>query len=338
MAGNNTSDANVIKFHEMNAYIIYLAVSSVLCAVGIFLNSLIVYVFAQDKRSIQQTSFNVSLYHLSIASIGQYISLIPHLAVDLSRIDSKYTRGWLQIFICNITDALTLFFCFAFVTAIILCYITVTRYLLIKDPINNHVDLNKTRIYLAICWITGFILLIPNTLSWSMDRKNGFCIRGNVPFFHTYSWLAVVVGLVLPIFLMTNTYFLTVYKFYIRRNVINVIGRTIKYQKHVTGLLGVLILIYILSWVPYGVYWILSMWQFFGKGIQAEHKKSTVMRLCLLPSFCAGIMNALFYGFASREIRKSVIKRIIVRKGEPKHVKDKPVVVKAHELFVISNK
>lgn len=315
--GSNTWNTS---HHHVNARVfdattntVYMTLSLVMIVFGILMNVVVVFLYVRKK--IQRSRFNFSLLHLSASNIAQHIGLLPHLIIDLKQIPVDVSIIT-ETLICSVTDGLTLFFMFASTSANILCFITITRYLVIKNPIKNYINGSKNTYLLCTMWLLGVIFLLPNALSWKLDHKNGFCVRGklysNQVTFRVYAWSMLIVGLVVPVFLMVWTYSQTVYRFYIKKPDEAHGGiQKIKYRKQVTALLGALIIVYLLSWLPYSVYWTLSIQNYFGTGINAEYKKSRIMRLTLLPCLGGSMMNVIFYGLSNYEFRQKFLTTIL---------------------------
>ena len=69
-----------------------------------------------------------------------------------------------------------------------------------------------------------------------------------------------------------------------------------KHRLKVIRHIGILIAVFLVSWVPFGVCWTLHMIKYFSTGIKGEYEKSRLVKYTLLPCLAASILNILFHG------------------------------------------
>ena len=81
-------------------------------------------------------------------------------------------------------------------------------------------------------------------------------------------------------------------------------------------------------WLPYGIYYVLLVVDYFGTGIKAEYKKKRIGSILMIFCLSAAFLNILFYGLKNKQFRLKLIKIFKVNNkifNEKSSVVDPPV-------------
>ncbi|XP_066933647.1 QRFP-like peptide receptor [Clytia hemisphaerica] len=308
---NGTNNESLEAVQEIFDYpwnFVYTALATILLSCGIIANLVFIYVYRHGN--IQRTHFHFCLVHLGAANIGQQIGFIPWIIINLKTVHSE--NPILDSIICGFTDGLTGFFVAAFVNVWIILHMSIIRYRIIKNPMANTLNNKRKSMRLFIgFWISSCLVFIPNTLTMENTQTYGFCLRTHrftKEFTGIYRSVLSISGLVIPIFIMTVVYVLVFCQFYYQaRDKFDpdfVSQVKVNHRNRVVRFLGVLVLIFICSWLPFGVYFILNTIGFFEKTMQAEYIKTRIMKLTMLPCISTAFTNVLFYTIMNPQFRK----------------------------------
>ncbi|XP_066918051.1 QRFP-like peptide receptor [Clytia hemisphaerica] len=308
---NGTNIGSLEAVQEIFDYpwnFVYTALATILLSCGIIANLVFIYVYRHEN--IQRTHFHFCLVNLGTANIGQQIGFIPWIIINLKTVHSE--NPILDSIICGFTDGLTGFFVAAFVNVWIILHMSIVRYKIIKNPMANTLNNKRKSMRLFIgFWISSCLVFIPNTLTMENTQTYGFCLRTHrftKEFTGIYRSVLSISGLVIPIFIMTVVYVLVFCQFYYQaRDKFDpdfVSQVKVNHRNRVVRFLGVLVLIFICSWLPFGVYFILNTIGFFEKTMQVEYIKTRIMKLTMLPCISTAFTNVLFYTIMNPQFRK----------------------------------
>lgn len=308
---NKTVTHSFGEIFKPNVLIAYKLVCWLVILVGMFMNSCTIYLYVTKR--IQQTHFNNSLKHLSISSIVQYLGFIPFLVVNLKNIPEGDPLG---SFVCGLTFGMTVFFGATFVSTYIVTFMSVERFRIIKSPIVSLGLTNKknVKIYAAL-WLASIILLAPNLFTYKLNKNIGICTRSINQYgkytIYIYGYLMVLIALPIPTFVMVTTYLLTIYQLYKKKS-----EARLRHRRQVVKVLGMLIVIFLIGWMPFGMNWLLSYLDYYRK--DELYKDIRISRFSLVPALCVPILNVLIYGMTNMQFRRSF--QMLVKKKKKPHI------------------
>ena len=203
---------------------------------------------------------------------------------------------------CGTSYGLSIFFAFTFCNAFIVALLSIHRYKAIRHPL-DHSDIKPRHLF--ACWVLGIIWLIPNMFTF--QYKNALCIR-EFDSFHLlgqiYKVGMLMCGMILPIFVIAVTHMLTI-RALVRRT--KSAGQEFKSsheankamnknKRSVTKRLTALVLIAIISWVPFGLFYVIDMVKQKSNDPCEEHKLVFTYKCCLLytsPSPRDGLLSRM---------------------------------------------
>ena len=242
MAENETDLSDFQNVFDPPIENLYLAVCFLVIFSGISFNLSIIWLF--HRRDISHTLFNFCLVQLGISNIFQNVNAIPYIVVDLRKTDKV---NWIVDSVrCGFVDGQSLFFTGAFVTVYIISFMSVKWYLIIKNPLNARQHQDPPVKYIVLLWIMACLIITPNFFTFELDPFHGFCTRAHqenvFDYVLTYKIVLLIVGFVLPIFVMIIAFALIVRQFYVKTNIgENVSQVKLKYRKKVVRFLGIVI-------------------------------------------------------------------------------------------------
>ena len=287
----------------------YKLVGILLITTGLLANTFVIYLYRSKK--IERTLFNFFLLLIGISNIFQNLGALPYL-IEVS--EDHVTRSRFE---CAVFQGLSFFFVGAFVTIYTICFMTIKWFTIVKDPLNQNQENVKRNLlrFVLILWFLSVLLILPNFFTNEWDSVHRYCLRTNnfgsaVEF---YKGTLFLTGLIIPILVMVITYVLIIRQFYVKTslgcNPNNSVESPVKlkYRKKVAIFLGMVILTFVLCWTPFGIYFLLTMTSELGSNIDSRNVYNSlrVLKLVVLPCFCAAVINVLCYGLKGREIKKA---------------------------------
>ncbi|XP_053953650.1 somatostatin receptor type 2-like [Anastrepha ludens] len=291
------------SFADLATLVLY----SLVCLVGLFGNTLVIYVVLRFSK--MQTVTNIYILNLAIADECFLIG-IPFLLYTM-RICSWRFGG----FMCKaymVSTSIT-----QFTSSIFLLIMSADRYLAVCHPISSP-KLRTQRIakmVSAIAWLTSAVLMLPVILYAStVIQEDGVNLSCNIEWPETYKKHSATTFTLYTFFLGFATplcFILCFYYLVIRK--LHTVGSKHKSKekkrshRKVTRLVLTVITVYILCWLPY---WISQVALINSNPMQSHLSRLEILIFLLL--FCLvysnSAMNPILYAFLSDNFRKSFFK------------------------------
>ena len=288
-------------------------------------NSGVCYIIVKYKKI--QNTVNLLLLNLSFADIVTALAVYPYLFLDLSKINIK---GKYADFLCGLTEGLTLFFSASLVNLLTLSVLSLSRYTLINHPTKQNWRIRKQNVkWIAVAtWLVSFSLLIPNGVSFRYNPGNKICWRhwakGIIPVLYFVATL--IMGMAVPLFTLTFTYISTIYTLWFKASTrrlsrSNSQTSVSTSRKRISVLLGLLILAYLVCWLPFGVYWLLSAaLNYFPKTVEGQKQMIRITRYTILVALVNTSLDPIVYAYSNRQIKdgaRRTIRRPTINMVEP---------------------
>lgn len=302
---NKSLNTTILIFTETES-LVYQVVCCLIIFFGTVVNILIITMYRRNL--ILRSAFNFYMVNLSLSNIMQYLGFLPYLFVKLDVFQERNsTAGSL---FCSITDGIHFFFVAAFTTVQTLVLMSILRYKAIASPFNT-ITLKKAKLQCAYLWLIGFVIITPSLFlfNFSSDTKTCHIVdsRLGVVVTKMYRFTLSAIGLPIPLLCMTITYLLIIHKLYTRKKPTTQTA-TFRKRNKITVLLGVLILVFISCWLPFGVYFVLNNSGFYSpSNVGNESRKLRTTKLCMAPCLIAGLLNFIFYALTNKSIRSAFI-------------------------------
>ena len=288
-----------------------IALYIIITCLGIFGNGTILYLFA--SRKVRYNSFNVLILNLAIADFLADVFAYPYITMGIDLGGLRRLSGANANLACAFTIGLTPFWMVTGVSIITLSFISYTRYLKIKYPMNVFciTERRGTTIFLCICWIAGICIPLPNFFSFRYLPKTAVCHRSWPEWFHgpTYRISTTLISIFLPTIVMLFTLIST------RRilskqsqstdDVISQLpeGYLAKRRK-VVRLFGALIVVFLTFWSPFFTYWVAAA--ITPQTFIENNLGGKVICVLILVALCNTVANPIVYALRGEEIQKGL--------------------------------
>ena len=269
---------------------------------------MVCFIILRYKRI--QNTVNLLLLNLSFADIVTAVAVLPYVFVDISA--TKLTGKSADI-LCGITEGLAVFFVASLVNLLTLSILSLSRYTLINHPTKQNWRIRKQSVkwFAAASWVISFGFMTPPAVSFRYNPNDKICWRhwakGIVP--GVYFAATVIMGMVIPLSTLTFTYISTIYTLWFKpstRRLSRSNSRTTvsSSRKRISILLGMLIVAYIVCWVPFGVYWLLSAAvNYFPNTIDGQIKMIRITKYTILVALLNTCLDPIVYALSNRQIK-----------------------------------
>ena len=278
----------------------------VLTLAGICGNGLVLFLIAAKR--VERTVFNTLLVNLSCADIIADISLYPYIFVDLREFNTNPLQGRL---LCNFTVGLTVFFTCTGVSLQTLTIISVNRYMCINHPLRFEWQQGRKSALCSIpvTWLISTMVMVPNYVSFVHKSKWGVCKREWPQSFNgtAYTLITSLLGLLAPMIVLVYTYTATVITMRSRRSEPRS-GDIIRVNRQKTvRLLGWLIVLFSVCWVPFFIYWVLSRAvSIFSEGYNGDYQRMRAIRLTIIAAAANTVADPVIYALFSERYRTAL--------------------------------
>ena len=300
--GTNPNVTHTIftKAEDITTKVLYI----VIAVINLTGNSALVYVISKHKRI--QNTVNLLLLNLSFADIVTGIAVFPYLFIE-SRSDV----------LCGIKEGLPIFHAASMANFLTLAFLSLSRYLLINHATRPSWRIRKPAVkWLALAsWLVGIGLMTPSIVYSKYNEEKMICedhwLNGIAP---KATFIATFMISLVTLFAMFFTYFATVHTLWFKSSTrrltrSNSISTVQSSRKRITILLGVLIVAFLICWLPFTVYLVLSAGlHYFPNTVDAYVEKTRLKRFTVLAAFLNTCMDPLFYAFGNSQIRAEATK------------------------------
>ena len=294
----------------------------VLTTLGIGFNTIVCYLIIRHRHL--RVIVNILIFNLALSDIVACFSVYPFVFLDISK---TTLRGRSANLMCGLTEGLSLFFIVATVSLLTLSVLSISRYIVISHPLKLNWRLKKGNIkyIFSLIWITSAALLIPSSVSFEYDEKKQFCVRSWAPGIHkmVYFCFTGVLGFFIPVFSLTFTYFTSVHILWFKKKPATFRARSssittnanLNVKKRVSILLGTLIIVYLLCWMPFAIYWLLSAGMgYYDKEGDSEIDGIRIARITVFIALSNTVLNPIVYAFTNVHLREALVSCIKCKK------------------------
>ncbi|XP_061400267.1 somatostatin receptor type 5-like [Musca vetustissima] len=287
----------VIKLITMILY-------SLVCIVGLFGNTLVIYVVLRFSK--MQTVTNIYILNLAIADECFLIG-IPFLLYTMH--NSSWQFGEYACKAYMVSTSIT-----QFTSSIFLLIMSADRYIAVCHPISSPRYRTPTvsKIVSGIAWLTSALLMLPVIL-FANTVTNGKHTSCNIKWPEaqntqsgtTFILYSLALGFATPLTFILGFYCLVIRK-------LHTVGPKHKSKekkrshRKVTKLVLTVITVYILCWLPYWISQVALITSTPGKCVSRLEITIFLLASCLVYSNSA--MNPILYAFLSDNFKKSFMK------------------------------
>ena len=310
---NSTSEAIKRNYYyfSVTAHTILSIIYVIISIIGILgnLSTWLTIPFYSELRSpMNYLLLNLSLAHL-IANINV---LLFCFVLDTGKIASSQNSRNIA---CAFTEGLGLYFIAAGTYLLTLCVISFNRYMAIQYPTRQGLRMQKKSVFVynTAVWIIATLWIIPSMISFRYEEKIQICLR-DWRFTHpvVYRISALLWSIAMPL-----TFLLLCFGAILWRRKDNIpfipdqpafVMRRLNLHK-AEKLLGFLILSYLMTWIPFFIYWILYTANYF-PGCSGEINAMRWLRVTVLFTAMNSVVDPFIYVYGSKE-HKRIILRIV---------------------------
>ncbi|XP_037959599.1 somatostatin receptor type 2-like [Teleopsis dalmanni] len=302
-----TFHQHCLAYRNSFADIFTLILYSVVCIVGLFGNTLVIYVVLRFSK--MQTVTNFYILNLAIADECFLIG-IPFLIYTMRICSWKFGE-----YICKaylVSTSIT-----QFTSSIFLLIMSADRYLAVCHPITSprYRTLHIAKKVSAIAWLTSAVLMLPVILYASaVTQEDGVNFSCNIDWPETYKKHSGTTFILYTFFLgfMTPLCFILIFYYLVIRK-LHSVGQKHKSKekkrshRKVTRLVLTVITVYILCWLPH---WISQVALINSNPGQRDLSRLEILIFLLLGclAYSNSAMNPILYAFLSDNFRKSFSK------------------------------
>lgn len=267
-------------------------------------NSMLIYVIAKHKRV--HNTVNLLFLNLSIADIVTGVAVLPYLFVN-GRSD----------ILCGLKEGLPFFHAASMANFLTLVVLSLSRYLLINHATRPTWRVRKQAVkwFALASWLAGISIMMPNVVYSKYNETTQICedlwLRGIAS---TATYITTLVISMVALLSMLFTYFATAYTLWFKASTqrlsrSNSVSNLHSSRKRVTVLLGMLIIAFLLCWIPFTVYFLLSAaLHYFPDTVDGYAERTRVKRFTLLAAFLNTCMDPFFFAYGNSEIREEARK------------------------------
>ena len=271
-------------------------------------NSLIWTIVLRNKRL--QSPMNYLLLNLSLADIISGLTVYPY--VFILDVGSIFDSPKQQARLCILTEGLSFFFVAAGASLLTLSAVSGNRFLAICYPTRQSLRMGRVSVlvFSIVTWIISISCILPGMLSFKYELKFKSCIRNwgriNRP---VYRFYILFIGTVFPTLFLLASFSAIVVK---SRQVIPIDdarsnGSRILQMRKAEKMLGVLIFVYLVCWLPFSTFWGLrSATNYFPRTVQGLRKSNRWMRTAVLCAILNGTLDPFVYILGSSDLKKAV--------------------------------
>ena len=266
------------------------------------------------KNNFLRSPMNYLLLNLSLADMVAGLSVYPYLFIlDVGII---FTSPKQQARLCIVTEGLSFFFVAAGASLLTLCAISGNRFLSACYPTRQNLRMGRTSVFLfsIFSWIISTSCMFPGMLSFKYEPEFKSCIRdwGPINGF-VYRSAILLIGTVFPsIFLVTSFFAIVVKSRQIARmDNARMTGGRILQLRRAEKTLGVLIVVYIVCWLPFSAFWGLMNANHFPRTVQGVEKGNRWMRISVFFATLNGTCDPFVYTLGSSDLTKAA-KQVLI--------------------------
>ena len=275
--------------------------------VNVFANSLVWTTIIKNRHL--KSPMNYLILNLSLADIISGISVYPYLF--MTDAGAFFHSPEKQARLCIITEGLSLFWIANGASLLTLCGISFNRFLAVAYPTRQNLRMDRKSVvaFNIFTWIIATACMIPGIISWSYKSQFKTCMNDfRVLNGFVYRIVLLLIGTVLPSTFLILSFLAIVYKV---RAIVPIEDARMNSRRYdrmqkAEKMLGILILIYVISWLPFSLYWtLLTTTNYFPISNDGVRLSNQWMRVTALFCTLNGSLNPFVYNFTNLELRRA---------------------------------
>ncbi|XP_053707791.1 somatostatin receptor type 5-like [Synchiropus splendidus] len=285
----NTSSMEPLPFNVVTA-VIYIVVF----IVGILGNSLAIFVMLRYAK--MKTVTNIFILNLALAD-ELYILGIPFLGTNSSL--SYWPYGNFFCKVCMTADAMS-----QFTSTFCLTAMSIDRYLAVVHPIRsaNWRKPQVVKVFSAMIWIVSFLVVLPVSMYSHVQEELNTCNLSWPPPENTWAIAFIlytsILGFFAPLIVISICYLLIVIR--VRSAGMRAgITKRRKSERKVTRMVIIIVLVFILCWLPFYVTNIVNLFYI----IPEDNATAAVYFTLVILTYVNSCANPILYGMLTDKFR-----------------------------------
>ena len=279
-------------------------------------NSMVIFIIGKEKQF--QNTINLLIVNLLSADIVAGLAVYPYLFIEITIEDNEAGRADLM---CGLKNGLTMFLAAATVNFMTLCTVSLSRYLMISHPTKPKWRIRKNYVkwISMLVWLISILALFPNIVSYRYVPEAGICDR-KWPGWINATILFVITAVIysVTLFSLLFTFGSTIRTFWLKGSTRLASNNTsaLRSRRKATTILGLLLLAFLICWLPFAVYWVLSaMTSYFSNTLSGNIKKVRAIRYTILFAFLNTCLDPIIYTLGNSQIKAKALE--ILRRRKP---------------------
>ena len=313
MANISTSDfsseLSYSSYFTQEIHILLMLLYVIITVINFGANTLIWIVIL--RNSVLQSPMNYLLLNMSLADMIAGLSVYPFVfKLDVRTV---FQAPSLQSHLCILTE-LSFFFVASGVSLFVLCAISCNRFLGICYPTRQHLRMGRLSViaFSMATWVMSTSCVLPCMFSLKYEPKFKSCVFNWGPINAVaYRVSILMIGTMLPTLFLILSFLAILMK---SREAVpmdddRMRSRRILKMRKAERMLGALIVVYLVCWLPFSLYWgLYSFTDYFPMTVQGVGRSSRWLDVTVFFAALNGTLNPFVYSLGSSDFKRAVIR------------------------------
>eukprot|EP00794_Sanderia_malayensis_P014147 gene14147-15624_t len=293
------------SFYSKTEHIIIACIYVLLTVVAI-LGCLLVWILVlRRRRSEKLSAINYLFLNLSLSDMVASISVYPYVFIDNAGTVSSSPKQ--ASLVCMLIMGISPFFIASASSLFTICAISWNRFVILRYPTKLNLRLAGRGVVIVslITWLFAVICIVPGMVSFKYNPRYRYCERDWKSISGvSYKYAILFIGLLLPLTFILLSYwailkksreYVTSQEGNIDSNIVAQRRRT--RMRRAERTLGQLVLVFVVCWMPFSVYWGITVSSSYLKKPPADRYRYNLRLLRITMIFCT--LNSALNPFVS---------------------------------------
>ena len=298
------------SYFTQEIHILFILLYVISTVINFGANSLIwIAVF---RNSVLQSPMNYLFLNMSLADMISGLSVYPYVFIlDVGAVFETLQN---HSRLCILTEGLSFFFVASGVSLFVLCAISCNRFLVICYPTRQNLRMGRVSViaFNIVTWVMSTSCIIPSVLSLKYEPRFKGCIFDWRPLNGVaFRATILIIGTTFPTLFLILSFVSILMK---SRETIPMDDdrmrcRRILKMRKAERMLGILIIVYLICWLPFCMYWGLhSFTDYFPMTVQGVKRSSRWLRIAVFFATLNGTLNPFVYSMGSSDFKRALLR------------------------------